>query len=320
MSDGPALKVLNLGAGVQSTTLAIMGARGEVPGGPPDVAIFADTGWEPAQVYAHLERLDQEVLAPSGITLHRVSNGNIRTDPFQPDSRFVTIPLYTVEPCRECGASGRLEDGTRCKRCRGTGRSEGMGRRQCTNEYKLKPIKARVRALLGYPHPTPVPKSVWAESWIGISTDEVGRARDNDVRYSRARHPLLELGISRKDCERYLAGLGWGGVSKSACIGCPFHGNRQWRDLRDNHPEEWADAVAYDREVRNGAKAALAKGHDLRGQQYLHRSRVPLDEAPIDHVTTPEWNARQVDLLDLEALEEGPEDGCSPFSCRSDGN
>lgn len=46
------LRVLSLGAGVQSTTLALMAAHGEIE--PPDCAIFADTQWEPAEVYAHL--------------------------------------------------------------------------------------------------------------------------------------------------------------------------------------------------------------------------------------------------------------------------
>jgi len=47
--------VLNLGAGVQSTTLYLMSMSGEVR--PFDVAIFADTGEEPQAVYKHLEWL-----------------------------------------------------------------------------------------------------------------------------------------------------------------------------------------------------------------------------------------------------------------------
>jgi 3'-phosphoadenosine 5'-phosphosulfate sulfotransferase (PAPS reductase)/FAD synthetase len=47
------LRVLSLGAGVQSTTLALMAAHGEIE--PPHCAIFADTGWEPRAVYDHLD-------------------------------------------------------------------------------------------------------------------------------------------------------------------------------------------------------------------------------------------------------------------------
>ena len=54
--DGRALHVISLGAGVQSTTLALMAAHGEIEP-MPDAAIFADTGAEPPEVYEHLEWL-----------------------------------------------------------------------------------------------------------------------------------------------------------------------------------------------------------------------------------------------------------------------
>lgn len=286
----PALQVLSLGAGVQSTTLALLVAEGRLP--QVDAAIFADTQWEPAEVMAHLDRLEP-ILAAVGVPLYRVTVGDLRSDALNPDHRYCSVPYFVRNP-----------DGT-----------EGMGRRQCTSEYKLKPIKAKVRELLGYPHPTPVPRGVWAEQWIGFSTDEIGRVRDSlDVQYARPRHPLLELGMSRKDCRRWLESRGWHDVAKSACVGCPFHGNRQWREMRDHRPAEWADAVAFDEAIRKGG----ARGLPLNGEAFLHRARVPLDQAPIDRVTRAEWGDRQVDLLDVIA-EDGDPDGCSPYGCRSGG-
>jgi hypothetical protein len=47
------MRILSLGAGVQSTTMALMAAVGEIAD-KPDAAIFADTGWEPKAVYDHL--------------------------------------------------------------------------------------------------------------------------------------------------------------------------------------------------------------------------------------------------------------------------
>jgi hypothetical protein len=41
----PNLRVLPLGAGVQSTTLTLMACDGALPG--LNAAIFTDTGWEP---------------------------------------------------------------------------------------------------------------------------------------------------------------------------------------------------------------------------------------------------------------------------------
>jgi 3'-phosphoadenosine 5'-phosphosulfate sulfotransferase (PAPS reductase)/FAD synthetase len=290
----PTIRVLSLGAGVQSTTVLMLAAEGVIP--MFDAAIFSDTGWEPKSVYDHLDRLEAEIAQPAGIPIHRVSAGSIRDDALDPEHRFASMPLYVLS-----------KDGV-----------PGMGRRQCTSEYKLKPIKRKVRELLGYQHPTPVPRGVYVEQAIGISSDEAHRANISDVKYAENVWPLLELGWTRKKCLAYLEARGWATTPKSACIGCPFHGNRAWRDLRDNHPAEWAEAVEFDTAIRGG-------GRTQGGSQFLHRSRVPLAEAPIDRVTRHEWNDRQItvdDLLDQAAFEDAySEDdipGCSPFACRSD--
>lgn len=290
MTANPDLRLLSLGAGVQSTVLALMTADGSLP--RVDAAIFADTGWEPRRVYDHLDRL-ADVLRAAGIPLHRVSKGNLRHDSLDPQHRYASVPYFVRNP-----------DG-----------SEGMGRRQCTSEYKLAPIGRKVRELLGAAAPDyrRVPKGRRAEQWIGFSTDEIHRVSDSDgVSYITKRYPLLDLGMSRKDCERWLKARGWGDTAKSACIGCPYHGNAQWRDLRDNHPVEWADAVAFDEAIRKGG----ARGLPLNGEAFLHRSRVPLSIAPINRVTRREWGDRSPDIFDALA-ELGDPDGCSPYGCRS---
>jgi hypothetical protein len=196
---------------------------------------------------------------------------------------------------------------------------QGMTRRQCTGEYKIKPIKKKVRELLGYPYPARIPKDVFVEQWVGISTDEFHRAKDADVRYMRNRHPLIDMGWSRGDCIRYLTSLGLADTPKSSCLGCPFHGNAQWRNIRDTSPDEWQDVLEFDAAIRQGNARANASGNRLLGQAFLHRSRVPLSEAPIDHVTAAEWAARQSELTgtpDAQELEQGVVDGCSPWACR----
>lgn len=300
----PSLRILSLGAGVQSTTLLMLSADGTLP--KLDAAIFSDTGWEPAAVYEHLDRIDREIAQPAGIPIHRVSAGNIRRDALDPAYRFASMPLFVKNP-----------DG-----------SDGMTRRQCTAEYKLKPIKAQVRRMLGYPHPKPVPRGLHVEQWIGISRDEIGRAKDSGIGYLKSAHPLLDMassadgreGWTRSDCLRYLRANGWASTPKSACIGCPFHGNAQWRQLRDEHPDEWADAVDFDRSIRSGNARGNANGKPLFGEAYLHRSRLPLDQAPIDRVTAHEWASKQTDIFGQIAdaeLEQGDPDGCSPWTCRS---
>ncbi|MFE2722794.1 hypothetical protein [Kitasatospora sp. NPDC059327] len=274
--------------------MLLLSALGELP--KLDYAIFSDTGWEPAKVYQHLNEVERKIARPANIPILRVSSGNIRQDALDPAHRFASMPLYILN-----------QDG-----------SPGMTRRQCTGEYKIKPIKRQVRQILGYPHPPRVPNGIYAEQWIGISTDEFHRAKDSDVRYTRHTFPLLDLGMSRADCIKLLTDHGWGSTPKSACIGCPFHGNSQWREIRDNSPEEWADVVEFDAAIRAGNARANADGRPLLGQAYLHRSRLPLDQAPIDKLTRAELRDLQTQLtLDEDELENGPADGCSPFSCRS---
>lgn len=269
----PTHRYLSLGAGVQSTTLLLLAVQNGIPGF--DAAIFADTMWEPAAVYRHLDRLTG-IADRAGIEVVRVSAGDIRADALDPAHRFASMPLFTLGPNGE----------------------RGMARRQCTSEYKIKPIKAEVRRRLGYPHPMRVPAGVRAGMAIGISVDEIGRARDSDVGYMRNVFPLLELGWRRDDCLRYLNQRGLGDTPKSSCVGCPFHDDRFWADLKANSPAEWAEAVAFDRAIRNGSARANAKGHPLRGRFFLHRQRVPLDKVVLRSRPQP-----------------GDTLGCGPWTC-----
>ena len=93
------LRALSLGAGVQSTTLALMAAHGEI-GPMPDCAIFADTGWEPQAVYDHLAWLMSPNVLP--FPVHIVSDGNIREQLIAAGqgNRWASIPAFarTVTP------------------------------------------------------------------------------------------------------------------------------------------------------------------------------------------------------------------------------
>jgi 3'-phosphoadenosine 5'-phosphosulfate sulfotransferase (PAPS reductase)/FAD synthetase len=282
----PALRLLSLGAGVQSTAVLLLACERAIE--PFDYALFADTGWEPRAVYEQLERVSR-IAKKAGIPVRIVSAGNIRDDALDASSRFATMPLHVRNP-----------DG-----------SKGMARRQCTGEYKIKPLKAAARELLGYRHPTRVPPGVYAEQAIGISLDEVHRAKDSDVRYLRNVFPLLDLRMSRDDCLEYLAGRGFGDTVKSACVGCPYSGNARLRWIRDTDPPAWEDLVEFDHDIRNGSPRALAEGKPLRGQFFVHRSLTPLDRVDLD--APPR---RRLRLVSSSAEDDDP-DGCSPWSCRS---
>lgn len=307
MVSEPTLRILSLGAGVQSTTLALMACDGTLP--KLDAAIFADTGWEPPAVYRQVNLLAAE-LAREGIPVHRVGNGNLRAESIDPTimqakgrNPFASIPYYVL-----------YKDGT-----------IGQGQRQCTYQYKTRPVEKKIRELLGAfpPDFRRVKRGRIAEEWIGFSIDEIARVNNSSrVLYINKRTPLIDdLNMSRDDCQTWLRANGWGHTAKSACIGCPYHGNKQWRQLRDKQPEQWADAVEFDRSIRQGGSRPLparAVG------AFLHPLCVPLDEAPIDRMTRTEYEDLQGSLFDrktlrlsLKVLENGRARGCSPHGCAS---
>ena len=61
------MNILSLGAGVQSSTMALMAAHGFITP-MPDAAIFADTGWEHEAMEEHLSDLERAI----GIRIDRV--------------------------------------------------------------------------------------------------------------------------------------------------------------------------------------------------------------------------------------------------------
>ncbi len=227
------LRVLSLGAGVQSTTLALMAAQGEI-GPMPDCAIFADTGWEPQAVYDHLAWLRSPNVLP--FPVHIVSAGNIRADIVAASQgrRWASIPAYT----RTRTPAGEIV---------------GMITRQCTTEYKIRPIRRKVRALAGLTRKR-APRHPVVEQWIGISFDELTRMKHSTEAWQVNRWPLIERGMTRHDCLRWLERHNYPRAPKSSCLGCPYHSEAVWRALRDDHPEEWADAVEVDRALRHGLR------------------------------------------------------------------
>lgn len=252
-AGGEVIRVLSLGAGVQSTTLALLAARGEVP--MPDVAVFADTGAEPAPVYEHLRWLMSPNVLPFPVVI--VSAGNIRDDLMigvdTTGHRFVSIPFF-----------GRLLEG-----------GQMMARRQCTSEYKLKPIRAWVVAE-AFRRTGKRPRPGFCDMQIGISLDEVQRMKPSRVRYIVNQHPLLDLRMRRWDCLRWIERNGYPLPPKSACTLCPFRSNAEWRWLRDHDASGFEEACAVDDALRENGKAG---GFD--SELYLHRSMVPLRRADI---------------------------------------
>lgn len=211
-----ALTILSLGAGVQSSTLALMACEGKLHF---DAVLFADTGAEPGFVYRHLKWVAKQ-LHKSGIPFHVVRNGNLLEDLFA-GTRFASIPAYV----------------------RNLKGEEAMLKRQCTEEYKLKAIRRWLRA-------NGATAKLPARVAIGISNDEAHRMRDSSVRYVQHWYPLVDMGFRRADCLKWLKERGYPIPPKSSCVCCPFHTNSYWRRLKLEHPEEFERACQFDERIR----------------------------------------------------------------------
>jgi len=247
------IRVLSLGAGVQSSTLALMASTGAL-GYQVDAAIFADTGSEPRKVYEWLDWLETQLTFP----VHRVSAGNLRDDLLSLEpGRVASIPAFTA-------FSG----------------SVGMTRRQCTREYKIEPLQRKARELCGLAPGQRGPRDVvLAEQLIGISLDEIGRMKDSGKPYIQNRWPLIELRMTRQHCLDWMLARGYPKPAKSACTFCPYHDDAMWRDMKINDPESWNSAVEVDRALRGDAPVRAARGMDA--DIYLHRSCKPLEEVDL---------------------------------------
>jgi hypothetical protein len=239
------MKILSLGAGVQSSTLALMAEHGEIE--KPDYAIFADTGWEPQHCYEWLDWLEKQLSYP----VLRVSKGNIRDDLLEnidSSKRFESIPFFV--------------DG-------------GIGRRQCTSEYKIAPIRIKIRELLGYNKGQRIPKGS-VKMMIGISRDEAQRMKPSRDVWIENQWPLIDAGMTRTDCLIWMQKNGYPKPPKSSCIGCPYHSNAHWRDMKANDEKAWEDACFVDSSLRSKG----LRGY-MKNAEYMHRSLTPLSVANI---------------------------------------
>ena len=251
MSAQSTLTVLSLGGGVQSSVMALMASEGAFDR-VPDCAIFADTHWEPPSIYEHLEWLRDRLSFP----LYTVDNGrDLREDVkaltnHSGSPSYVDIPVYL---------KGRAGEG------------DGIGRRQCTTNYKVRPIRRRIRDLLGLRPRQRVPAGTTVEVWLGISTDEAIRMKDSRDWWMTNRHPLIEAGMSRRDCADWWAARYDRPLERSACVACPFQSRHRWVETKRRWPELFDEAVEIDGRLRDGL--ALDK------TPYLHTLRMPLAQA-----------------------------------------
>lgn len=237
------IHILSLGAGVQSSTMALMAAKGEITP-MPSAAVFADTGAEPDSVYDWLDWLEGQL----PFRVIRVMQGD------------GLIPA--VLDVRTSGRTGNtyLKTGLPVFYFP----SKGIGSRQCTRDFKITPINREIKNLVG---------EAEVFSWIGISTDEAAyRKKPSQDPRIQHRWPLLEKEMSRDGCLKWMRTNNMPVPPRSACYFCPYKSDYEWRRLRSEEPLEFQKAIDFERQLQAQASKATA----IKGTPFLHKSCVAL--------------------------------------------
>lgn len=212
------MKVISLGWGVQSFTLAAMVALGELE--PVDAAIHADTTHERSATYEFAKRwtpwLEEHGVKVVKVLGTEIVNGQ-RNNPVDNGYGWPAFP-----------ARANSEKG-------------GMLQRHCTTHWKIMPMRRWVQLQRN---------KARVEWWIGISLDEVERMKPSNVKYITNRWPLIERKMTRDACIAWLVRHDLDVPQKSACVFCPFHNRSAWFEMKRENGPDWQKAIEVDRSIR----------------------------------------------------------------------
>jgi hypothetical protein len=233
MSDK--VQVWSCGGGTQSCAIAALIVQGKLP--KPDYAVMADTGREVGSTWAYARSVLVPHLARVGVELKIVKS-----------SDFATVDLYS-------GAEGDTLTIPAFSNI--TGEPSKLPN-YCTNEWKTRVID---RALRDWGMREQYLK------WIGFSIDEATRVMRMQASQPNARFPLVERMMKRADCVKLVKDSGWPTPPRSRCWMCPNQHDVEWRELKENRPIEFHQAVMLDHKIRETDPHA-----------WLHKSCKPLDQ------------------------------------------
>jgi len=225
------MSVISYGGGVQSTALVVLATQGKIDS---SLAIFANVGdrSEHPKTLAYVEQFTPWA-AERGVeivTSRWVDRAGVVRDLYDDlmseTRRSIDIPVWM-----EGGAPGR---------------------RKCTSRYKIEVVGRELRKR-GATDDNP------ATVMVGISTDEWWRAnRRHAEPWEIPAYPLLDLGMSRHDCELLIARAGLPVPPKSACWFCPLQGPPGWARKRRDEPELFAAGIVLEDRI-NETRVRLGK-------------------------------------------------------------
>jgi len=235
--------VVSYGAGTNSTAMLVeMVLRGL----PVDAVVFADTGGERPETYAHARAFSAWLVARGYPAITVVHN----------DGMYQTLEA-------ECLARHSLP-------------SIAYGFGSCSDKYKRRPFTKWLKAQ-GWPDVTVC---------IGFDADEPHRAARGESKADpyQKRYPLIEWGMGREECVATIRNAGIEPPGKSSCFFCPSSKAREVLDLKRRHPDLLCRALAIEAQAettrltglgRNWAWADLVRRDDAQNDFFRGHMDTP---------------------------------------------
>ncbi|CCC86282.1 hypothetical protein PPM_p0132 (plasmid) [Paenibacillus polymyxa M1] len=267
--------VLSFGGGTQSSHLLEQHFRGEIH---YDYIIFSDTGAEPQFIHEQVDwwrkhQVNMGNHTPFLITRHNSMERGLEEMLMRyilTDYQRFQMPVY----CNSVNQNGEVKAG-------------GMLPRQCTVDFKIVPVKQRVRQMVLKEHglgpKQQIPKNVGIIIDIGFSYDEIRRIntyQSPQYDYVKLAYPLVEANKTTEDSILFLEQHGYP-LRRSRCYLCPFNCSAEraigmdWEEIIESEPFSFVKALWFDAKLREVQSTGTKI---MRSIPYLHYSRKPLSE------------------------------------------
>jgi PP-loop superfamily ATP-utilizing enzyme len=262
------LTAISYGGGVQSTAMLVLAAQRKL-GYDVDVALFANVGDD--SEHPDTLRYFREVSVPFA-QAHAIQMRELHAVTKDGERRTLYNLLLTENTP---SIPIRLEP-------------VGMpANRSCTNHFK-------VQVIAKYLKEQGATSTEKATVCIGISTDEIHRADGgkNKPKYQHSVYPLIELGLSRADCQKVITDAGLPLPRKSACFFCPYTRGNQWGEMRRDEPELFERACAVEDAIN------AKRGQQGKPPAYLSRLQAPLRTMPTAQDLLPLFTGPDTDTCD----------------------
>lgn len=153
----------------------------------------------------------------------------------------------------------------------------GMMIQCCTKQFKIAPMDRLARhwmwANLGISKMSRRIGDKILQKWIGFTYDEWHRIKDHECpKYVCFDYPLVSAKITNNDVLEYFRKHSLITPPRSVCNACFANNSDYFKELHDNWPTAWAQAVAVDEEIRDLSQFGM------RDECFVYAGCIPLKE------------------------------------------